>query len=109
MADMVAHGRSVLKDRCINGHEMSGENLWWYRGYRRCRSCKREHNRLSEERKRRAKGVTGKPKTHCAQGHLLAGDNLYETSSGHRGCKACRREFQRRYRAKLKARLREAS
>jgi hypothetical protein len=31
-------------------------------------------------------------KTHCKRGHELAGDNLYFTKRGDRGCRACRTE-----------------
>jgi hypothetical protein len=37
--------------------------------------------------------------THCANGHLLAGDNLYIERSGSRRCRACRATVKnRRYR-----------
>lgn len=42
-------------------------------------------------------------KTHCKNGHLLAGDNLYVMPSGNRACKECRREANRRHRASQRA------
>lgn len=39
-------------------------------------------------------------KTHCPQGHPYAGDNLYVCSQGSRGCKICRLENTRRWRAR---------
>lgn len=36
-------------------------------------------------------------KTHCLNGHPLAGDNLYVNPGGHRSCKQCRREASRRH------------
>jgi hypothetical protein len=36
----------------------------------------------------------------CPQGHEYNGDNLYVAPNGHRGCKECRRENVRRWRAK---------
>ncbi len=47
------------------------------------------------------RGRTGAPnreKTHCPQGHEYAGDNLKVDRHGRRGCVACQRETQRRYR-----------
>lgn len=40
-------------------------------------------------------------RTHCAYGHPLKGDNLAWRSDGHgRRCRACQREWRRRYNAK---------
>lgn len=36
-------------------------------------------------------------KTHCVQGHLLAGENLILPKRGGRDCRACARERNRRY------------
>lgn len=35
------------------------------------------------------------PKSECARGHPLSGDNLYLRPDGKRGCKACRRKNMR--------------
>lgn len=37
--------------------------------------------------------------THCRQGHLYGGENLYVTPDGRRVCKECRKESKRKYRA----------
>jgi hypothetical protein len=37
----------------------------------------------------------GVPRTHCARGHELAGENLGVDARGHRYCKACRRAYDR--------------
>lgn len=51
-----------------------------------------------EENQRRGHhGVLYVPKSHCPQGHPLAGDNLYEPSPHVRMCKTCRREAQLRW------------
>lgn len=43
-------------------------------------------------------------KTHCVQGHLLSGDNLYLTpKDGFRQCRTCKRETGRRRAAAKKA------
>ena len=40
-------------------------------------------------------------KTHCPQGHPLAGDNLRVSTRGYRICRACERAYrQRKYRTK---------
>ena len=44
-----------------------------------------------------------KGRTHCPQGHALEGDNLYVCPRGHRYCRTCQRERQRRYRAEGRA------
>jgi hypothetical protein len=107
--DTVRHGRNpqTRKTHCPKGHRLSGENLYLTKKgrTRRCLTCKREAGRATEERKRRKQGVTGLPKTHCAQGHPFSGENLYIMSSGQRGCRICRGIFQRRYEARRKARL----
>jgi hypothetical protein len=36
--------------------------------------------------------------THCPYGHPYAGANLYVYPDGHRGCRACNRDWQKRYR-----------
>ena len=48
----------------------------------------------NQENKRRATLA----KTHCPHGHPYSGDNLYITPLGHRSCKKCNRDHQRRYR-----------
>lgn len=103
--DAVRHGHNpqANKTHCDNGHEFTEANLWRYRNQRFCRTCKRETNRLSEERRRRAAGVTGEPKSHCRNGHPFSGDNLFTTAKGTRGCRACMREYDRVYREKKKA------
>lgn len=40
--------------------------------------------------------------THCPYGHAYSGDNLYIYPDGHRGCRACNRDWQRRYRARMR-------
>lgn len=38
-------------------------------------------------------------KTHCVNGHLLSGPNLYVRPDGRRECRTCARASKRRYRA----------
>lgn len=45
-------------------------------------------------------------KTHCVNGHLLSGDNLYlSPGRHHRLCRACNRERQKKYKARKKEAL----
>lgn len=56
--DQVTHGTHAEANRthCPKGHPYSGENLYVCpKGRRNCRACKREINRLIEERKRAAR------------------------------------------------------
>ncbi len=41
-------------------------------------------------------------KTQCAHGHTFDPDNTYYAPNGHRGCRQCRKEADRRYRSKLR-------
>lgn len=43
--------------------------------------------------------------THCLRGHELAGANLYISPDGRRGCRACRHDATRRYRANRNAQI----
>ncbi len=47
MADMLAKGRSheQRKTHCPQGHFYDEANTIWYRGWRRCRACKRQRDR----------------------------------------------------------------
>ncbi|OKI47266.1 HNH endonuclease signature motif containing protein [Micromonospora sp. CB01531] len=42
-------------------------------------------------------------RTHCDNGHPFAGENLIQTSAGHRECRQCKRDRQARYRARRSA------
>lgn len=50
------------------------------------------------------RGLGGVLKTHCAQGHPYAGDNLVGRENAWRRCRACDAEKSRRYRARKKER-----
>lgn len=58
--DMIAKGRDRLLGRpkrgryCKNGHDVSGANLYVWRGQRRCRECNRQAAQRMRERKRDA-------------------------------------------------------
>lgn len=50
-------------------------------------------------------GVTAQNarKTHCQRGHEFTPENTYLRPEGWRGCRACLRESDRRYKAKIRA------
>ncbi len=88
--------RNAAKTRCINGHEYTPENTKLNRatGQRKCRIC----SRVSENgryRKLNPVVAANSQKTHCLRGHEFAGDNLM-VFGGHRKCRACQNEGQRR-------------
>lgn len=56
MADRAAHMREHRKVSCVNGHPLSGENVYVRRdtGQRQCKECKRESVRRWHRRHRGA-------------------------------------------------------
>jgi hypothetical protein len=102
MKEMYARGRSIppgaRRTHCPKGHPLSGDNLKEARlklGLRECLACSkasyaaRQAKASAERAKRRAE----KPaKTHCREGHLLAGN---VTFNKYPECKTCRREKRR--------------
>ena len=85
--------RMLERTHCPKGHPYAGENLIIRTtGARRCREC----SRLSDEERRRKRGVlvgtgTGgweRAITHCPQGHEYTPDNTY-VHKGSRHCKTC--------------------
>ena len=42
--------RALRKDTCRNGHPVSDETAYWYRGKRRCRECRRGADRRRHAR-----------------------------------------------------------
>lgn len=91
--------RNSAKTHCDAGHELSDDNVYFYRGHRHCRAC-----RLINDRIRQGYG-TGLPpnyaRTHCPQGHEYAGANLYIAPDGRRSCRICERaKFKRWYERK---------
>jgi hypothetical protein len=57
-----------------------------------CRSC---HAKLDNREPLTAK--VNREKTHCVNGHLLEGENVYERLTGGRACKTCHRESNKLY------------
>ena len=50
-----------------------------------------------QELGREAAALKRKAQTHCKRGHSLSGENAFLTSSGGRGCRACRRIHKANY------------
>jgi len=48
-------------------------------------------------------GAINRQKTECKRGHPLAGDNLYTDPAGHRYCRTCKRDADRKRLARLRA------
>lgn len=99
---------ALLKTHCFRGHELSGDNVYFYDSpwgqQRRCVECQR-----FREDERAASGKESLPrKTHCNKGHQLSGDNLFKLPNGYFGCKQCRsdraNEYNKRNRKKINAR-----
>lgn len=44
---------NAAKTHCLKGHLLSGENLYSYKGSRRCRVCRAEHAKANERRHRK--------------------------------------------------------
>ena len=42
-------------------------------------------------------------KTHCINGHIFLGDNMYIAKNGQRMCRTCRRQWERERKARLKS------
>lgn len=108
--DRVRHGNhfQTHKTHCPKGHPYDERNTVRRDGdnRRRCLICTREIGRLSTRRaaaRRKALRALESPtgprlKSHCRHGHALAGDNLYVSPRGIRGCRICRREASLRSR-----------
>ncbi len=89
-----------LHERCIRGHELSGDNLYYYqtkdgRQQRRCRTCQD----LREEEYRSRGGTVQPKKEFCINGHPLKGDNLFFRSNGFAGCRKCAVTVTQRWQA----------
>lgn len=78
---------------CPNGHEYTEEDK--STGGHRCKRCRRAKN-LGIPSPTQINAA----KTHCPQGHPLAGDNLLLLKSGRRRCRTCHAAAQARYRAR---------
>jgi hypothetical protein len=79
---------------------LSGDNLYRdQNGYRECRCCHRERERLRISRRALAEGKTLQlppaERTYCPKGHPYSGDNLKHMKNGRRRCATCHRDSQR--------------
>lgn len=126
LLESVARNRhpGAIKTHCKRGHELSGDNLYVYRGSRHCSACNRGKQRVyagwPEDLAYSAPaGYTGESPTgmvrvqppkrrphessHCVSGHEIAGDNLYVSPDGYRKCRRCRSAAAMRWRPKVLA------
>jgi hypothetical protein len=88
-------GINARKERCSKGHEFTPENTEYYRGFRRCRTCRRADN-FARWRATEWKGnLPAAQRTHCPQGHEYTPENTRIRKRGHRECRTCARDRQR--------------
>jgi hypothetical protein len=89
------------RETCSNGHAWSGDNLYIMPdGTEKCRECARGRNQRYEARRKAARPLVAPkpPRTHCGNGHELAGDNLYVAPNGRKFCRQCTAIYQGRQR-----------
>ena len=101
MADLPLHPSG--RTHCPHGHPYSRWNTYWRSdGGRECRACWRERCRTRRKKKTELAGCTYRgaqaARTHCPQGHHYEGENLYLYPNGHRACRTCIREHDRKRR-----------
>lgn len=89
--------RNRAKTHCERGHELNGDNLRERNGKRWCHACHIETGGEARRQRLAAERPEGwerrywqAEKTHCPEGHPYAGDNLYISPTGARGCRTCR-------------------
>jgi len=85
----------VNKMHCPSGHPYVGENLYLWRGERRCRACGSAATLRATRRRAEREGRTlrepNASKSLCIRHHPLRGPNLYRRPDGYRACRACMR------------------
>ncbi len=96
---------NLAKTHCHKGHPFAGDNLGLREdGTRYCRTC---NNGFKRARRRKNAALLGREvrpmppdRSHCPEGHELAGENLYRAPNGSRACRSCR--LRRSHEAYLK-------
>lgn len=92
---------NARKTHCLNGHLLSGDNLYFFgknKNKRGCRQCCRERSR---KRNNYQGNLPCKDRTHCPQGHEYNKLNTYfEPKTGKRKCKICQKAYLIEYRKK---------
>ncbi len=91
-----------MKETCKNGHVLKPETVYVFRGYARCKECRRV-NRNKSYHKYSSHAPRGPiPKQFCIHGHELTPENTYQTfkngKKNGRVCRQCNRDLQKDYR-----------
>jgi hypothetical protein len=103
---------NAAKDVCINGHNLTEDNTYWYPGGRErgCRICRADANKAWREENRPAEGPRNADKTHCKNNHIFDEANTYLIpKGGGRACKTCRRDSNRETKRAQRARKKAAA
>lgn len=93
-----------MRTHCKNGHEMTPENTYTFRGYTQCKECRKINRRADYHRSHPNPNPRGsKPKEFCIHGHAMTPENTKQryrngTKDGKK-CIICRRLEQAVYRA----------
>lgn len=98
----------AARTHCPQGHPYDEANtLVQPDGSRKCRECRREYLREYDKkragRRRKPGAVENANKTHCPQGHPYDEVNTLYEADGSRKCLTCRRESDRRRRARRRS------
>jgi hypothetical protein len=91
----------AIKTTCPRGHPY---DIVTSQGSRGCSICRKAADQARNSGV--GKGGYQAAKTHCAQGHPFAGDNLGRRTNGGRKCRTCERDAQRRYQSRKRGRRR---
>jgi hypothetical protein len=93
-----------MREYCKNGHALTPENVYVFRGSIRCRECRRINRNASYHRYSNHAPRGPKPKKVCVHGHELTAENTYQTfkngKKNGRKCRQCNRDLALGYRGR---------
>ncbi len=92
--------KNLRKTECVNGHQLTGDNLRIRKdGSRLCMVCRRTYRNEFYKRKQEALGktvVTSKVRPECKNGHRYEGESFYIDKNGWRSCRVCKKNAKLR-------------